>query len=344
MKSIKLTGIRQLDSIDSEKPEIEKSDDVLIRVTYVGVCGSDIHYFNKGKIGSQVIEFPFTLGHEMTGIVERTGNSVTRVKRGQRIAVDPLIACYNCYQCRAGRYHTCRNQKFLGCPGQKEGCLSELLVLPEACCYPVPDSVSFEAAVLCEPLAIGFYAVKQSIPLKNKTVGILGSGPIGLSVLLACLENGAGKIYMTDKLHYRCSTALENGAVWAGNPLKDDIVKTITRMEQELLDVVFECCGQQEAMDEAVSIVKPGGKIMIIGIPEFERYSFTADTCRRNEITIQHVRRQNECTELTIDKVAKKNINPLFMATHYFHYTDAQKAFELVSDYKDNVIKAMIHF
>ncbi len=344
MKSIKLTGIKKLKIIDLPEPEIINPDDVLIKVKSVGVCGSDIHYFNTGRIGSQVINFPFTLGHEMAGTVEETGADVSKVKPGMRIAVDPLVTCYNCHQCKAGRYNTCRNQKFLGCPGHMEGCLSEYIVLPETCCFPIPDSVSFEAAVLCEPLAIGIYAVKQAIPLENKTAGILGSGPIGLCVMLACEDNKADKIYMTDKLDYRCSIAEKNGAAWTGNPLKNDIVKTISGKEPELLDVVFECCGRQEALDQAVSIVKPGGKVIIIGIPEFGRYSFKADTARRNEITIQHIRRQNECTRLTIDKVAANKINPLFMVTHNFHYREAQKAFELVEDYKDGAIKVMIQF
>ncbi len=344
MKSIKLKDIKKLQITNVPKPKIINPDDVLIKVKSVGICGSDIHYFNEGRIGSLMIDFPFTLGHEMAGIVESIGQDVTSVKSGKRIAVDPLIACFNCNQCKAGRYHTCRNQKFLGCPGQLEGCLSEYIVMPEECCYPIPDSVSFEAAVLCEPLAIGLYAVHQSILLKNKTAGILGSGPIGLSVMLGCLDSGTEKIYMTDKLDYRCSIAEKNGASGTGNPLKEDIVATITGNEPELLDVVFECCGKQEAFDQAISIIKPGGKIMIIGIPEFDKYSFKADSARRNEITIQNVRRQNEHTQLTIDKVASNKIDPTFMATHHFPYSETQEAFELVSGYKDGVIKAIIQF
>jgi L-iditol 2-dehydrogenase len=344
MKSVKLAAIKELRITDIPEPDIKDPKDVLIRVKSVGICGSDIHYFKQGKIGSQIIDFPFTVGHEMSGIVEKTGTEVTKVKPGQKIIVDPLVACNSCSQCRIGRYHTCRNQKFLGCPGQLEGCMQEYIVMPQNCCFPITDCVPFETGVICEPLAIGIYAAKQSINLNSKTTGILGSGPIGLSVMLACRDIGVRRIYMTDKLDYRCSFALKNGASWTENPLKEDIVKSITKMEPELLDVVFECCGKQEALDQAVSLVKPGGKIMIIGIPEFDRYSFTADTARRNEITIQHVRRQNECTQLTVDKVSNGSINPHFMATHNFSYTESQKAFELVADYRDGVIKAVIEF
>ncbi len=344
MKSIKLTNIQELRIVDVPPPDKLRAHDVLIKVKVVGICGSDIHYYQMGRIGSQVIQFPFTVGHEMAGTIEAVGSGVRNLQPGQRIAVDPLIACNQCYQCKAGRHNTCRNQKFLGCPGQMEGCLSEYIVLPDSCCFPVPETVSLEAAVLCEPLAIGFYAVIQSAELKNKTLGILGAGPIGLSVMLACMENKAQKIYMTDILDYRCDTAARNGATWAGNPQNEDIVKIITQKEPLLLDVVFECCGKQEAFDQALSVVKPGGKVMIIGIPEFDRYSFQVDTARRKEITFQNVRRQNKCAQFTIDKVASGNVRPLFMATHNFPYNQVKEAFDLVEGYKDGVIKALIHF
>jgi L-iditol 2-dehydrogenase len=349
MKSVKLTAIRELQIHDVPPPPGPGEHEVLIKIGVVGVCGSDIHYYKMGRIGSQVIEFPFTLGHETAGTVVEAGSRVKNLRPGRRIAVDPLSACHACSQCKAGRFNTCLNQKFLGCPGQMEGALSEYIVLPEDCCYPLPDNVSLEAGVLCEPLAIGFYAALQSVEqkpagLKGKTVGILGSGPIGLSVMLACRQHPAAEIYMTDILDYRCEPARKNGASWSGNPLREDIVQTITRRQPALLDIVFECCGRQEALDQALSLVKPGGKIMIVGIPESNSYSFQADAARRHEITLQNVRRQNQCTQLAIDRVASGDVDPLFMATHHFPLAEAKEAFELVDNYRDGVIKAMIHF
>ena len=119
-----LTAIRKIEMIDRPQPQIINADDVLIRIKSVGVCGSDVHYFTEGKIGSQVVEFPFALGHECSGEVVETGASVTRVKIGDLVAIDPSIHCGTCDQCRSGRPHTCRNNRFLGCPGQIEGCLS----------------------------------------------------------------------------------------------------------------------------------------------------------------------------------------------------------------------------
>ena len=196
-------------------------------MTDVGVCGSDVHYYVRGKIGSQVVKYPFTVGHEGSGIVEAVGSAVTRVKPGDPIAVEPATCCHHCDQCLAGREHTCRNLTFLGCPGQVEGCLSEYIVMKEQSCFPLGDKVTLEEGALSEPLAIGVYAVKQSIPMKGVKIGILGCGPIGLSVLLPAIAQGAEKVYVTDKLDYRVELARKAGAAWGGNPLKEDVVKAV---------------------------------------------------------------------------------------------------------------------
>ena len=164
MKAIVLTGIKQMEMVDKPDPEIKNSKDVLIKLGIVGVCGSDVHYYNSGQIGSQVVEFPFQVGHECAGTVEAIGADVTQVKPGDRIAVEPAISCWKCDQCLAGRHHTCRELKFLGCPGQVEGCLAEYMVMPEECCFPISDDMTLEEGAISEPLAIGVYAVKKVYP------------------------------------------------------------------------------------------------------------------------------------------------------------------------------------
>jgi L-iditol 2-dehydrogenase len=218
MKAMVLTGLNRIEIIDKPEPVITKPDQVLIRMKSVGICGSDIHYYTEGKIGSQVVEYPFTVGHEGAGIVEKTGSSVTTLKPGDHVAIDPAMPCYECDQCRQERYHTCRKLKFLGCPGQAEGCLSEYLVMPAASCYRISDTMTLDEAALSEPLAIGVYATGLSVSLKNKKIGILGSGPIGISVLLPALYEEAAKVYMTDKIDARLKVASAMGAHWTGYP------------------------------------------------------------------------------------------------------------------------------
>lgn len=345
MKAYKLTGIRRMEMMDVPQPEINDDHEVLIQMARVGVCGSDVHYYVTGQIGSQVVQYPFTVGHEGAGVVSAVGKAVTRVRPGDRIAVEPAMPCYRCDQCLAGRPHTCRKLRFLGCPGQSEGCLSEYLVMPEDSCFPIPEHMTLDEAALSEPLAIGVYAVKQSIPMTGARIGILGSGPIGLSVLLPALSQGAAAVYMTDKLDSRLEVARRAGATWTGNPLSMDVVAAITTAEPLLLDVVFECAGEQETVDQALQLLKPGGKLMLIGIPPtLDKYGFSVDLMRRKEICIQNIRRQNHCCQAALDMIARRDFDVNIMQTHCFSFAETAKAFDLVAGYRDGVVKAMIEF
>jgi L-iditol 2-dehydrogenase len=342
MKSMVLTGLGELKIIEKPVPLLKKADDVLIKMKSVGICGSDIHYYKEGKIGSQVVSYPFTVGHEGAGVVEKTGPLVKSLRPGDRVAIDPAMPCNNCDQCRSGRFHTCRNLKFLGCPGQAEGCLSEYIVMPAKSCFLLDAHITFDQGALSEPLAIGVYATKISIDLNHAHIGILGSGPIGISVLLPALAMGAEKVYMTDKIDDRLKIAAAMGAHWTGNPDKTDVVHEISDREPLLLDAVFECCGKQEAVDQAVKLLKPGGKLMLIGIPLFGRWSFDVDALRRKEIDIQNVRRQNESVEETLKWIADGSLKPDRMQTHIFDFEHIADAFNMVAGYRDGVMKAMI--
>lgn len=355
MRAMMLTGIRRMEMREVPDPPLKADTDVLLKLAVVGVCGSDIHYYKEGRIGSQVVKYPFAVGHECGAVVEETGSAVTRLKPGDRVAVDPAISCGKCDQCLAGRPHTCRKLRFLGCPGQSEGCLSEYIVMPEKCCYAISNKMTMEQAALSEPLAISFYAVRQSLDaplssvvrsaaLRGTKVGILGCGPIGLGVLISARASGCGTVYATDKIGERLAAASKAGAVWTGNPDQTDVVGEITRREAMLLDVVFDCCGQQEALDQAVQLLKPGGKLMIVGIPEVERVSFVIDLLRRKELSIRNVRRQRQCVSAVLKMMGSGELNGDFMITHRFPFDRAEEAFDLAANYGDGVIKAMIEF
>ena len=344
MKSMMLTGIRQMEMIEVQEPRIINHDDVKIKMLVVGVCGSDIHYYTQGRIGSQVIRYPFPVGHEGAGLVIETGPSVTRVKQGDIIAIEPAMPCGICDQCVSGREHTCRKLRFLGCPGQADGCMSEYIVMPEGSCIPLGGGMSPDHGVISEPLAIGVYSVQKSTALKDKRIGILGFGPIGLSVMIAAKAQGVAAVYVTDKVDERLMAAKREGAAMIANPLKQDIVKEIISDEPLGLDVVFECCGQQEALDQAIEILKPGGKIMVVGIPEFDTWTMSVHTSRRKEATILFVRRQVHCTGKALEMMSTGEADISNMITHRFPFERSKEAFDLVAEYKDGVMKAMIDF
>ncbi len=334
MKTMALTGPRAMKLREAQKPRPDGERDVLIRIREAGVCGSDTHYFTSGHIGDQAVSYPFTIGHECSGVVEETGAEVKIVRPGSRVAVDPAVSCGACEQCRNGRPHTCLNLLFLGCPGQMEGCLAEFIVMPEANCHPLRRRTAFAAGVLSEPLAIALYACRLAGGLAGKRVAILGSGPVGLSVLLAARFYRAGGIHVTDKIAFRAEAAARAGADWTGAPGGLDA-------EGEM-DIVFECCGCQEAADQAVRLLKPGGKLVMIGIPAEDRLSFDFHRMRRKEILFQNVRRQNDGTRQAVELIESGRIDPSFMATHRFPLDRAAEAFDLVSAYRDGVIKAII--
>ena len=342
MKAAFLTGIRKFEIKQVPDPKIINDTDVLIRIKTVGVCGSDIHYFTSGRIGSQIVQFPFIVGHEAAGIVEKKGKKVTRVKPGQRIAIDPALSCGRCDQCKAGREHTCRKLIFLGNPKQMPGCLSEYIVLHEKCCYPIKKRMTFEQATLSEPLAIGVYAVKRSMLPAKANVAILGAGPIGMSVFHVPRTNKVGNIFITDKIEERLRYSKKLKPKWTGNPDCVDIVKEISEIEPLLLDVVYECSGDPQAIAQGVQLLKPGGILVIVGITETDEISFHIHELRRKEITIVNIRRQVHCTQKAIDLLDRGRINMDAMVTHRFPLEETQKAFDLVANYKDGIMKAMI--
>jgi len=353
---------------DVPEPSIQKDTDVLLKIEMVGVCGSDVHYYETGRIGSQIVKYPYITGHECSATVKAVGSSVTRVKVGDAVAVDPAISCHNCAQCKLGRENTCYNLGFLGTPGQAEGCLCEYIVMPEECCYPTNGAITLEQAALCEPLSIGAYSVKQAKLSENANIAILGAGPIGLCTFVSAkakhvnpvrkleqgsksrlqsegqsfLSNGVNACYMTEKIEERIKAAKKAGATWVGNPDKQNIVKEILNKQPDGVDVAFECAGQQETIDQCVELLRPGGKLILIGIPRFERISLAIDKIRRKEITIINIRRQNKCVQKAMDLIASGKVNVDFMITHRFTLEQTQDAFCLVAEYRDGVVKALI--
>lgn len=344
MKAMMLTGIRQMEMRDIPEPNLVNSNDVKIRMSVLGICGSDIHYYTQGQIGSQKVQYPFTVGHEGSGVVVEVGNSVKRVKPGDHIAIEPAMPCGECDQCLAGRHHTCRKLRFLGCPGQAEGCLMEYIIMPETSCFPLGGKLSPDHGSISEPLAIGVYTVKKSGGAKGQNIGILGFGPIGMSVLLAAKARDVGKIYVTDIIDERLVIAGKEGVSMAVNPVKENIIGKIMNVEHLGLDLVFECCGKQEALDQAIELLKPGGKLIVVGIPEFERWSLSVEKTRRKEISLQFIRRQVDCVEQTLEMMKNGSIKIENMVTHRFPFARTKEAFDLVADYRDGVMKAMIDF
>ncbi len=317
---------------------------MLIRLKSIGVCGSDIHYYLDGKIGSQIVKFPFIIGHECSGTVEETGYKVSRVKKGEHVAVDPAISCSRCKECVSGRENVCKQIKFLGCPGQIEGCLKEFLIMPEKNLHPLPDDLSFEDGVMLEPLAIAVYAVKLSQLQSGETIAVLGSGPLGLLTLEAAILQGASLSFASDRVPERVDVASRFGANFSFNYNTTDVVEEILeRTDGRGVDIVFECAGEQATIDQGIQILKPDGRFLLIGIPHVDKVSFIPHVMRRKELLIQNVRRQNRTVSQAIDLAKSAKINLKKYVTHRFMLNEVGQAYDLVSNYRGGVIKAIIN-
>jgi L-iditol 2-dehydrogenase len=344
MKSIKLISKKAFGEFDEVVPVPDDRNSVLIKIASVGVCGSDMHYYKYGRIGEQLVEYPYTIGHEASGYIEKIVGDPKEFKPGQLVAIEPSVSCGQCDQCQAKRHHTCRHIQFMGAPGQLEGLMREYVTVPIQNVFQVPETFSTNEAAFVEPMSIGAYAVKLGQVSENDNIGIIGVGPIGMSVLLSLKYWGNNRHYVWDKLDYRLENAMKAGAVWIGNPDKIKIQRELRKVIPEELDIVFECCGEQDALDTALEVLKPGGKLVIVGIPAEDRISFDMGYLRRKEISIINVRRQNHSVKDAIKIV--DHFRPLddFLITHTFNFDQTNEAFKIVNDYADNVVKAAVKF
>lgn len=202
--------------------------------------------------------------------------------------------------------------------------------------------MTFEQAVLSEPLAIAIYSVERSHLPANANVAILGMGPIGMSVFhVLCMKN-VGAVYITDKIQARLDFARQLNPRWYGNPDRIDVVKEILNREPLLMDIVYECSGDREAFNQAIKLLKPGGTLTVLGIPEIDEIPFPMHELRRKEVTIINIRRQANATQKAIDLLERRQVNLDAMATHYFPLEEIWRAFDLVANYRDGIMKAMI--
>ncbi|RYX84892.1 alcohol dehydrogenase [bacterium] len=302
-------------------------DEVLIRVLATGVCGSDLHPYETGSIGSTELNSPLVLGHEFSGLVEQVGSAVENLAVGTRVAVDPAWVCGTCRECMSGNPNLCRRQRFCGL-APDDGSLRERLVAPARFCHPVPDSVSDASAALLEPLGIALHATDLARIRVGAKVAILGAGPIGLCLAQTTRAAGAGTVWIHDPLEYRQKFAEQYGAI----ALPDDAEA----------DVVIEAAWARESVQRAMDIVRPGGTVVLVGIPFEDTVSFKHSVARRKGLTILMCRRMKNVYARCLQLVESGRVNVESMVTHRFPLKETPHAFELNAKYQQQVVKIII--
>lgn len=244
-----------------ERPDpIPGAHEVVVRVASVGVCGSDVHYFEHGRIGSYVVESPLVLGHEASGEVVRVGAAVTRLEVGRRVSVEPGVPDFTCAQCLAGRYNLCEGMRFYATP-PVDGAFAELVTVHEQFAHPVPDTLSDDAAALLEPLSVGLWACRKAEVTAGSRVLVTGAGPVGLLAAQAANALGAAEVVVTDVNAHRLALARELGAT-----LALDVGTTPIGQSGVRPDVLLECSGHPGATAEALRAVTRAGRVVLVGM------------------------------------------------------------------------------
>ena len=318
-------------------PSLDESD-VLIKVKATTLCGSDLHIF-KGK--HPAVSLPIPVGHEIAGEVAEVGASVTKVKSGDHVTVEPVIVCDRCHYCQRGGYHLCANISFQYRQGQ--GGLTTDFVAPERWVHLLPEDISYPAGAMIEPLAVAVHATGLASLNVAESVAIFGAGAIGLLILQVARAVGAGEVFITDIRDARLDAALEFGASSTINSLQGNAVEKILEQTNGLgVQRAFEAVGLEVTLTQALQSLQKGGRAVLVGLFENERVGVPANIFVQKEISLTGSQGYHWDFQRAIELVKGGNINLEKMITHQFQLEQTQEAFETLIDQDQNAIKVVV--
>lgn len=340
-----LTEVGKLELKPKAMPEYGP-DDVLIKIEYMGICGSDLFFFgdHNNEIVDGMYKLPIQLGHECAGTVVEAGKNVTELKPGDRVAVEPGVPCGKCSFCKSGRYNLCPDVKFMAAPPFVNSAMNRYIAHPAKFSFKLPDNVDTRAGALIEPLAIGIHSTgRAGIGLGN-TVAIIGTGSIGLTILLAAKARGASKVIMIDVFDNRLQKAKELGADYTINSKNEDVSERIKEiLDGDMPEIVCEAAGRPETVQLAAEIVRRGGTLLQVGSvnapTSLQFYKLT-----EKEVNMIFSFRYANIYPTAIRAVESGKIDINKLATDEFKFEDAQYAFEQAENNKQSIVKAVIKF
>ena len=324
MRSLRLHGKGDLRLHQEQRPE-PRAGETLVRVTAVGICGSDLHWWDDAGIGDAVITRPLVLGHEAAGVIE------AGPRRGTRVAIDPAISCGRCRPCLDGHRNLCPNVRFAG-HGDQDGAMRELLAWPSDLLHPLPDSVTDTDGALLEPLGVAIHALDLGHVRIGARVAVVGCGPIGLLLVAVLRTAGASHIAAFEPLPHRREAALRYGADVCLRP--DILPGDLRELVGEGAETVFEMAGTADAVTLSMAAARPGGRVVLGGIPSDDRISFEASTARRKGLTIAMVRRMNNTYGRAIALAAAGSFSLAPLVTDRFGLASAGPAFGIAAKRK----------
>lgn len=314
--------------------------EVQVRIEAVGVCGSDLHAYAEGAVGSTPNVYPMVLGHEPAGRIVKTGAGVTGVAVGDRGALEPALYCYHCEFCLSGHHNVCANIRFLSNP-HHPGFFRELVNLPVANFRPIPAGMPFDEATLAEPLAIALHSLRLASIRRGETVAVIGAGPIGLMTIAALRAAQAGRIWAVEPVAHRRELARGIGADAAIEP--GEAVEEILRgTGQRGVDCAIDCAAGEHTTGQAIQLTRSAGRVALTGIHSTPLVSLDGSAMRRKELTIFNVRRSNHESEEALELL---QAHPGWFApviTHTREMERIDEAFAIASQYRDGVGKMIV--
>lgn len=342
MKVAKLVARNRIELFEEPKPEPQENQ-LLIKMSAAGICGSDLHYFLEGGLGTFKVKMPFLMGHEPAGVVvDPNGNR--EFKEGDRVAIEPGLSCLHCEDCHRGLHNLCSRAHFMG--SNAPGAFQQFIAAEGRQLVKLDSEMTDEGGAMLEPFGVAFHALRLASLDIGARVAIFGTGPIGLYLIAAAKLAGAGEVYAIDKLGYRLEFARDTFQV--DHLINEDSADPVEYIKSYTsgrgVDVAFDAAGMQKTVDECFRVTAPAGKVVLVGIPTYDELSYNPHVARTKELTILNVRRSNQTLMKVRELYRQKKVNPAVAVSHRFPLDDIQKAFEIAAGYADGVMKAVVAF
>ncbi len=338
MKAIKVTKPFEVEVTEVDKPKIVNSDDVLIRITSGGICGSDMQIYNGTN---SLATYPRVIGHEFGGVIEQTGENVKNLIAGDKVCVNPVISCNSCYACSIGRGNVCSSLEVMGV--HRDGGFAQYICVPQQNVHKFNGD--FDQTLLClvEPYTIGMQINNRAKITKDDVVLIIGSGPIGIAAMQVAKMRKA-KVIMADIVKERLARAKEMGADEIILSSEEDIeqrVKQITNNEG--VPVVIDAVCIPKTFELSVKLASAAGRVIVIGLKAAPSNIVMADITKK-ELDIIGSRLSNNCFESVVECFENGSLQPQKMKTAQFHYTEIEKAFDLIQKSPQDILKVVLTF
>ena len=342
MNALQLVAPQRLELGTLPDPPDPGRDAVLVRLRSTGVCGSDMHVFSEGSIAGSQADYPCVLGHEPGGEVVEVGPGVSDLEPGARVAVEPFVVRAECEFTRSGRHNLALRNAFMG--KDFPGALREYALMPRRNLLPIPDNLTFADAAFIEPLAVLLHTFELAEMKMGESVAVIGAGPIGLIAVSMAKSKGASAIVAADQIDHRVNHAVRLGATAAVNTSRESAVDAVMDLTGCGAHVVIDAAGTAESINCSLSCLRPGGRVVIVGIPSEDSVAVNLWTALDREARIHVQKRSNGNDHDALELLSQGVMRSDDFVSHRFPLERGQEAFETVANYRDGVLKPMIEW